>query len=285
MKVSERYNYVAFFLTLSCNLRCKYCINLHGHARRLALTATHMRGEQWVKAVDRLSLRDDLPLTLQGGEPTLHKDFYWIVNEAKPEIKMDLLTNLSFDVDEFIANVPRWRFLRNAPYAPIRVSYHPGQNSIDELKKKARCLMDAGFRVGIYGIEHPDQGKRDHIFKVRDECLQAGIDFRTKEFLGDWQGTLHGTFRYEGAIAGPRRDCECRGSELLVGPDGSVFRCHADLYHTRSSIGHILDESFSIAELEVFRSCSFFGECNPCDVKVKTNRFQQFGHTSCEIRL
>lgn len=40
----------------------------------------------------------------------------------------------------------------------------------------------------------------------------------------------------------------------------------------------------SFAELEKFRPCEFYGNCNPCDVKVKTDRFQVFGHTSCEIQ-
>ena len=33
-----------------------------------------------------------------------------------------------------------------------------------------------------------------------------------------------------------------------------------------------------------FRPCEVYGHCNPCDIKVKTNRFQVFGHTSVEIR-
>ena len=63
-----------------------------------------------------------------------------------------------------------------------------------------------------------------------------------------------------------------------------MYRCHADLYKGRNPIGHILDEYFTEDSIEEFRECSFFGDCNPCDVKVKTNRFQVFGHTSVEIR-
>ena len=51
----------------------------------------------------------------------------------------------------------------------------------------------------------------------------------------------------------------------------------------RAAIGHILDESFVIED--IFRPCRAFGLCNPCDIKVKTNRFQQYGHTSVEIEM
>lgn len=281
---TERHNYVAFFLTLRCNLRCPWCINLHDGASRAAMGKRAMDADAWIQAANRLELRPDLPLTLQGGEPTLHPGFYRLVNEAKPEIKCDLLTNLSFDVEEFIANVPRERFLREAPYAPIRVSYHPGQNDIEELLAKYFRLVEAGFRVGLYGILHPDPEARAHIESTMEHCLGLGVDFRTKEYLGEWNGALHGHYLYPGAVmGGARRSCRCRTGELLVDPAGGVFKCHSDLFAGRDPYAHILDADLNEASIDEFRDCAHYGECNPCDVKVKTNRFQQFGHTSVEI--
>lgn len=286
IRPKEHHNYIAFFLTLSCNLRCPYCINLHnGGTRYKQATREYLSADELIAAANRLVLRDDLPLTLQGGEPTLNKNFFRFVNEVKKEIKMDLLTNFMFDVNEFIKNVPVWRFNRKAPYAPIRVSYHPGQNKIDDLIIKTFKMQDAGFRVGLFGIMHPDEEIRNHILETKERCLKMGIDFRTKEFLGEWKGRLHGTFKYEGSVCGSAlKSCECRTTELLMDPAGYIYKCHSDLYTGRSPIAHILDEDFNEEKIEEFRECSFFGDCNPCDVKVKTNRFQIFGHTSCEIR-
>jgi hypothetical protein len=230
-------------------------------------------------------LRNDLPLTLQGGEPTLHRDFYQLVNETKEEIKMDLMTNMMFDVDRFIGEVPVWRFTREAPYAAIRVSYHPGQNDIDDLIAKTVKMQEAGFRVGLYGIEHPDEEVRRHILEVRDKCLKLGLDFRTKEFLGEHAGKLYGTFKFDGCVSSTvMKDCRCKTTEIIVDPAGYVYRCHADLYGGREPIAHILDADFSEETIEELRPCAHFGSCNPCDVKVKTNRFQIFGHTSVEIQ-
>ena len=280
----QGHNYVAFFLTLSCNLKCPYCINLHdGGSRYKKANRKHMDVEDWINAANRLVLRDDLPLSLQGGEATMYKGFYRFVNEVKEEIKMDLLTNMMFDVDEFISNVPVWRFTREAPYAAIRVSYHPGQNDIDDLIQKTIKLQDAGFRVGIYGIEHPSI--LDHIMNTKDKCLERDIDFRTKEFLGEWQGNLYGTFKYEGSVYGNElKQSECRTTEIIVDPAGYVYKCHSDLYNGRNPFAHVLDHDFNEASIEEFRPCDFYGECNPCDVKVKTNRYQIFGHTSVEIK-
>lgn len=282
----KHHNYVAFFLTLSCNLKCPYCINLHNHtirahqAKRQALNVA-----DWIRAANRLVLRADLPLTLQGGEPTLFPGFYRFVNEVKPEIKMDLMTNLMFDVDRFIREVPVWRFTREAPYAAIRVSYHPGQNYSDDLINKTIKLQQAGFRVGLYGIEHPDAEIRAHILEVQTRCLQLGLDFRLKEFLGEYDGRLHGSFKYDESVAAQTlKQCRCRTTEIIVDPAGYVYKCHADLYSARNPVAHILDTDFNEDRIDEFRDCSNYGTCNPCDVKVKTNRFQVFGHTSVEIQ-
>ena len=286
IKLKSYHNYVAFFLTLSCNLKCSYCINIHNGGSRVSQAhRSNMTAEDWIKAANRLVLREDLPLTLQGGEPTLYKSFYKFVKEVKPNIKMDLLTNLMFDVDKFIKEVPVWRFNRVAPYAPIRVSYHPGQNDIDNLIQKTLKLQDAGFKVGLFGILQPEGSLREHILKIKERCFNIGIDFRIKEFLGDYNGTLYGTFKYKDSVGGSElKYCECRTTELIVDPAGYVYKCHADLYKGRNPYAHILDENFNEVMIDEFRPCSFYGDCNPCDVKIKTNRFQEYGHTSVEIR-
>lgn len=280
------HNYVAFFLSFACNLKCDYCINLHDNGSRFEQArGRYMSADEWITAANRLVLREDLPLTLQGGEPTLYPDFYRFVNEVKPEIKMDLMTNLMFDVEAFIQNVPVERFTRAAPYAAIRVSYHPGQNDIDELIVKTRRLQDAGFRIGLYGIEHPDQEIRKHILTIQEHCLALRLDFRLKEFLGEYNGVMYGTFKYAQCVARETlKACECRTTEIIVDPSGYVYKCHADLYKGRNPIAHILDDDFTEANIDEFRHCDYFGTCNPCDVKIKTNRFQEFGHTSVEIR-
>jgi len=286
IRPKEHHNYVAFFLTLSCNLNCPYCINLHGGGlRHKQAKRAHLIVDQWIQAANRLVLRDDLPLTLQGGEPTIYKGFYKFVNEVKEEIKMDLLTNMMFNVKEFIKNVPVWRFTRVAPYSAIRVSYHPGQNDINDLIKKTYKLQDAGFRIGIYGILHPDEEIKKHILETQEMCLKKGIDFRTKEFLGEFEGKPYGTFKYKDAVSGPEmKYCECKTTELIVDPAGYVYRCHSDLYPGRAPIAYILDGQFSEEEIDKFRECYFYGSCNSCDIKVTTNRFQIFGHTSVQIR-
>ena len=188
------YNYIATFLSLTCNLRCSYCINYFEEGR---FGKRHISGEEWVRGLNRIVSRDDLPISIQGGEPSLHKDFIYILNNIKPEINIDILTNLQFDEDEFIQKLDPNRIKRKSHYASIRVSYHPETMKLEPLIKKVLKLQDNGFSIGIWGVMHPAQ--EHDILRAKEYCASLGIDFRTKEFLGEYKGKMHGTYRYEGA--------------------------------------------------------------------------------------
>jgi len=276
--IPKTYNYIAAFLTLKCNYRCSYCINYFGSSN---FNGKSISGKEWIKALNRITPRNDLPITLQGGEPSLHKDFIYIINNLKPELKLDMPTNIQFDVDEFIRAVKPERFKRNAPYASIRVSFHPEVMRLDKTLAKVLKMRDAGFSIGIWGVTHPVY--KDIILRAQDKAKAIGIDFRTKEFLGDYENSLFGTYKYEMAVNRKfKKTCLCKTTEFIVGPTGDIYRCHSDLYEDRKSMESILDPEFQLQD--VFRPCNQFGHCNPCDVKIKTNRLQEFGHTSVEIK-
>ena len=268
-------NYVAAFLTLGCNLTCSYCINhLSGQARK----AAPMKGRDWIAGLNRLALTSDLPVTLQGGEPSLHPHFIDIILGLDARIGIDILTNLQFDTDRFIERVPADRLNRDAPYAPIRVSYHPETMSLEPTLDKVEALMTAGFQVGLYSVDN--DRFQPEIQRARQIAGDRGIDFRMKDMLGP-DGT-RARYKYPDATGGATaRQCRCRTTELLISPSGRVHRCHHDLYNGILPLGSILDDDLEIEN--VFRDCSFYGSCNPCDVKIKNNRHQIFGHTSVEI--
>ncbi len=271
------YNYIAVFLIFRCNYKCSYCINYFEVAK---FSRKIISGKEWIKALNRINSRPDLPLTLQGGEPTIHKDFYEIVNNIKQESNIDLLTNLQFDIYDFMKNVKPDRMKREAPYASIRVSYHPEQTNEEELIEKVLIMQERGYSIGIWGVLHPNYENK--VLAVQKVAQKKGIDFRTKEFLGFHEGKLYGKYKYPGAAAmKDKKNCICKTTELLLDSEGLAHRCHHDLYEGYKPIGDIKDDKFQIEDK--FRPCSVYGFCNPCDIKLKTNRFQHSGHTSVEI--
>lgn len=275
----SQFNYIAVFLSFACMLRCGYCINHHGGD---LIKKRWMPGEDWIRGLNRIAARADLPLTLQGGEPTVHKHFYQIMEGIKKDHPIDLLTNLELDPDEFMRRIPPERIKRDSPYASIRVSFHRGQQDEDVLLKRVRYLKDHGYSVGIWIVDHPEYMEATR--EVQKKALDMDIDVRLKEFLGPYNGVNYGTMRYPEAVnAAELRRCDCRTTEFLIDPGGSIFRCHSDLYANRFAIGHILDAD-APRLLGAWVPCGVYGKCNSCDIKVKNNRFQQYGHSSVEVR-
>jgi len=273
--IPSHYNYIEVYLTFDCQLNCHYCINkTYGkvaHYKSLSVA-------DWIRGLSRLDT-NDIPLTFGGGEPTIHKDFYKIVNGIdKP---MDLLSNGQFDKYEFMANISAKKFKRNAPYASIRFSYHSGITPLFPLLRKARAMNKRGYEIGIWAVLYPNC-INDVVYARQIAEQDFGLDFRFKDFLGVYNGKLYGNYKYPEAVDGVRKNCECRPSEMLISPNGNLYKCHYDLYNNVNSYGNILDKNVKVPD--DYGKCDNFGLCSYCDIKNKFDRWQVKGHCSVSIK-
>lgn len=294
LEFPDGFNYVAAFLTMQCQLNCKYCINSNDESESRQDLFNHRKtlpSTEWVKIINRIPVREDLPITLQGGEPLLYKDIGEILTNTPHWY--DLLTNLPLSAAKMAQrlNFADYKFKRTSPYPSIRVSYHPGHNDINDLLEICKYLRHFGFSVsgnkaksdvGIWMVAHPDNEVPD---------IKSDVYFELKEFLGVHKGITYGTYKYPRSIDMPKTvKCECKTSELLIDPLGQVFQCHAYLYNHWMGkegfepIGSMLDHEFNMGVVDQFRLCSHYGQCSPCDTKLKNNRLQEFGHASVTIR-
>ncbi|MBT4790159.1 MAG: radical SAM protein [Halobacteriovoraceae bacterium] len=278
IKLPQHYNYIGVFLSLSCNLSCSYCIN---HLVGLNKTRRLLNDQDWINGLNRIVSPQSIPISIQGGEPSIHRDFYKIINGINEKTSLDILTNIQFDPSVFIKKISNKRFSRDLPYPAIRVSYHPETMDLKKTIEKVKILHDNGYSIGIFSVDIPKYKKE--IFIAKEMCTKNDLIFKTKEFLGMYDGKLYGTYKYpESVFSNTQKECLCKTSELLICPEGFVYRCHHDLYNKINPIGDLLDNNFTI--MDEFKPCSYFGKCNPCDVKLKNNRLQEFGHCSVEIK-
>jgi len=267
----DSYNYCSAFLTFACTFKCDYCINRYNGLHKYE----SMSAADWIKGINRIKTKKDLPVTITGGEPTLHTGFYQLIRGVDKAINIDLLTNGEFDHNQFMWIIPPDRMKRDAKYASIRFSFHPGYTKAINLVCKVYLMKEQGYSVGIWGV---DKGRDEQLNFVANQSRIFGLDFRVKEFLD----SEHGNYKYPEAVDGKRKKATCKPSELLIAPDGGLYRCHHDLYHGVHSYGHILDEEVSLPK--DFSACDNYGLCNPCDIKAKFDRFQKLGHCSVTIK-
>lgn len=260
-------NYIGLFLTLECNINCHYCINDPEQAGRRSTLFPIQSGaksrtlspEQWTRALNRIPFREDLPITLQGGEPML----YWggrglgMVLSATSHY-YDLLTNFAVKPDAFVRHLDgqQRKFQRQAPYPSIRVSYHAEEmnriwhgQGFAELVARCEALQRYGFRVspskaesdvGIYMVAHPQNA----VTPAMKSIYLGKVPFECKEFLGIHDGKLYGNYLYPLSTDLLARNfssetlaCECHTTELLIDPLGFVWGCHFHLYSTWSGGG------------------------------------------------
>jgi organic radical activating enzyme len=273
--VPNRYSYIEIYLCLKCNFACKYCINEHTGVNR---QRPELSAKEWCAALNRLET--SLPITFGGGEPTLHKEFYQLLNGLNPELKVDLLSNGTFDVDKFITNTTPNRFSKKEDeYKSIRFSYHPKSTNQDKIISTTKKLQDNGYKVGIFGLNHPENLSANTI--MTEKCRKESIYFFIRDFLGYYNDRLYGYFKYYGALNGNKKKCFCRSQELIIGSDGKIFKCHRDLYEGTNEIGNIQNKDHEIEDK--FYACNNYGLCNPCDVKLKMLNDLKSSKCSVEI--
>jgi hypothetical protein len=276
IKVPARYSYSEFYLTLRCNFSCDWCINKYTGVTR---KRRELSAREWILGLNNLDTH--LPLTFGGGEPTIHPGFYDILDKLRPDLKIDLLSNGKFDLPEFLERTTPSRFSRKGDeYKSIRFSYHPGHTNLESIVATSKKLGKYGYKVGIFGLNYPTN--LVHNIAMAERCSKAGVYFFVRDFLGYYEDHLYGIFQYYSALNGNRKSCQCRIQELLVGPEGNVYKCHRDLYAGENEVGNILNMAFEMKD--EFLPCHNFGLCNPCDIKKKLGPDLSTSKCSVEIK-
>lgn len=286
VRVPADYDYVGVYLTDKCFLKCAYCLTSHHGAAFLGRQdAAHLSAADWIRGLNRLILPNDVPISLQGGEPFLYQDIWEILENI--DHKVDIMTALPpFLTREHFLKLKTLAWNRRpAPYPTIRVSFHKGQNDFRELVERIAGLKDI-LSIGLYYLTHPSIPEEE-IAEMKRYAKAKGVELRSKDFLGLYQGKMYGDLKYSGSVDGKRagNTVFCRNTVVPIAPDGRIYLCHSDLYFNRidRALGSILDDNFRFPEEHL--PCPNFGLCSECDVKIKTNHLQQYGYTSVNIRF
>jgi MoaA/NifB/PqqE/SkfB family radical SAM enzyme len=271
---------------MKCPLRCEYCVNSFDK-KFDRIKYDELDGKTWVNALNRLEFPENVPLSMCGGEPGIYKDFIYLLNNLREDIKVDILTNLIWSpttLDRFINEVNPARFKRPKNFSSIRVSFHPTQMNIEEQCKKAVKIQNAGFSIGIAGVLFPENTHLNEIIKARFICKKYDIDYEIKGFTGMWKGMLYGNYETypDASFQNVAQKVKCKIKELLISSDGRIYKCHHDLYAQENSISNITDSDLKIED--IYRECDKYGKfCHPCDVKTKTDFKMNLGYTSVDI--
>lgn len=221
-------------LTFRCNLNCPYCV-AKAHLGN-NLTRKELSGKEWVRIINRY----DRDVHFTGGEPTLHKDIWYILQNIKPSLQVKLNTNMTFDVDEFLDKVKRPVYLC-ASYHPVS---GPPQKIIDRiLKLKQVGKWDLYSEIHAVGLN----------VNATREFEEAGIKLTVNPLF-----TL------------PKKDTAtkrvlCKHYGFVIGPDSIKRTCHSKMWR-----GLGLQENLVTGRLKgapTITKCNDYPFCSECDFR------------------
>jgi len=274
--------YLGAFLTLSCNSQCKYCIQRMHSDEFLKVLPEYEKNKlsaaEWLGFLNRIQKFAQHPISIIGGEPTLHKDFLEIVNGLE-NFFVTVTTNLSSklfdDVNKFVSSIKYKHNFR------LNTSFHPTLIDVDTFCSRIKQLRSSGIYVDQIAMVDYPLGNFKFYY---DEFVKRGLVLTPQTFLGKIDGTLfpskdvsgvtnniveHGItdedLYKKGFSGNDRKAVLCNSKRFLISPNGNVYHCHYHLYSNRSPFMNIKNSTSSVVREPDYILCEDFGYCNPCD--------------------
>lgn len=163
-------------LTHECNYRCSYCPTWNDGVKTPQILST----AQWKRIWDRIfDLYYSCIIRFTGGEPSTYPDFSNIVGAVSQKHTIDITTNLSFDVDDFMRSIEPGN-------VAISASFHPEFNEVTAFLEKVVRLHKNGFMATICVVAYPPHLRDLAYYKKVTE--DAGIMFKFLPFTGEYRG-------------------------------------------------------------------------------------------------
>jgi MoaA/NifB/PqqE/SkfB family radical SAM enzyme len=245
----------------SCNYRCPYCW-WHGRWDELKKRNVYPGREKLLDVWKRIHRKyGEAHIEIAGGEPSAYPEFNRFLVELLQFHTVGIMTNLSGDVGELLALLPRESYSR----LKIGATFHPLFANIDEFLPKAIALRRAGLSLGILYLAYPPQVK--DIPRLKELFARNDIFFSVSTFWGTYNGREYPSSYTDeergiiearlGERAGEKfqlepvttrgKLCNAGYTYGIIHPEGEVIRCGGGSWKGENIIiGNIFDEAFTL---------------------------------------
>lgn len=254
-----------------CNYRCPYCW-FYSKWGDLEGQNVHPSLEQLIRSWKNIYLNHgSIKIAITGGEPFLYPDFAELIKELSQMHKIDIITNLSIDIEDFVKDAKQ-------PNIKIIPSFHLLFADFDRFVDRVLLLKDRQMVQGVSYIGWPPQIQRFPYYKERFD--KFGINLSIQSFFGEYKGVRYpdgytdeekkiimpnidsrgGKDFQTGPLTTKGRLCAAGKRYGVIHPDGKVLRC-GGIDSMDSAIGNLGDENFKLLD----RSLPCTSEACPCN--------------------
>lgn len=166
-------------IILTCNYRCPYCWFYDKWAesriRNKILTVKEL-----INAWDNIYARYGMvKVSITGGEPFLYPNFTEFIKELSQLHKVEIITNLSTDIRQFVKVI-------NPENVSVNPSFHPLFADFDKFIERALLLKENGLLRCVSYVAWPPQISRIGYYTER--FSRYGIAMSIQSFFGEYKG-------------------------------------------------------------------------------------------------
>ncbi len=166
-------------ITYKCNYKCTYC-HAPKHGQKDAVDTVILSKEKWIDVWNNIyDMYGECEINISGGEPSIYPNFFDIVQEIIKKHKVEIVTNLSFDIGKVICKL-------NPERVRFAASFHPQHISVEEFVAKIKKIKEEGFIVTTNFVPWPPFfDKIEYYKKIFDE---NNINVVLQPFAGIYNG-------------------------------------------------------------------------------------------------
>jgi MoaA/NifB/PqqE/SkfB family radical SAM enzyme len=168
---------ITWLINNKCNYRCTYCLNGFEEPPGFRI----LTPDEWLAVWEEIYNKyGTTSIQITGGEPTVYPRFFEIMANVCKMHNVELQTNLSFEPQELIDNIPVEGVSR------IGGSFHPQYIQFEPFLDKMVKLQAAGFKVEINYVAYPP------ILRKAKECIDMANEKHVQLSILSFQGEYEG---------------------------------------------------------------------------------------------
>ena len=244
-----------FLITQNCNYRCPYCSQSKKFHKGIFEQASIETINSVLSFIDKNSNKFNFEITVSGGEPLVHPEFFNFLMELKKRnAAVSIVSNFSFEIEKYI----KIKDILGENFKELLVSLHLSQvKSLDEFLKKAEIFNSYKGGTNFLAASVLTDENVSELKKVASFLKEKNIKFElqhlriknkfveysdiAKEFISNFP--ISKIKEKSGTYS---KICLAGVNFMIIYQNGECYRCYSSRFNKVHSLGNIKSKNFKL---------------------------------------